>query len=137
MSRRKRLEVVQSNSAVPAYIKESRVYMRKTVTKRKLPSFEEAMLLLHIPELAREYFSAILGGLKVRDKTALHHAGKMLSYVEDKGFNITIAQQMLTQNAVAGADSPVMGFDAFIRHQAELRAGHALPAIDIQPAARE
>ena len=124
-------------SAVPEYIQQARVYQRKKITKRKLPSFEEAMFLLHVPELAREYFGAILEGLKVRDKTALEHAGEMLNYVQRKGFNINVSQQLLQQNQVAGEQSPVMGFDALARQLAEARAGHALPApppaIDIHP----
>jgi hypothetical protein len=103
------------------------VYQRRKVTKRKLPSFEAAMFLLHVPELSRLYFDAIYEGLKDRDKTCLEHAGEMLNYVQRKGFNINIAQQLLQQNVAAGAQSPVMGFDAFARQLAEARAGHALP----------
>lgn len=114
-------------SAVPDYIKESRVYQRRKVTKRKLPSFEEAMLLLHIPEMSRLYLEAVCEGLKERDKTALEHAGEMLNYVQRKGININVAQQMMQQNAVAGATAPVVGYDAFVRQLAEARAGHALP----------
>jgi hypothetical protein len=119
---------VPTAPVVPDYVRDSRVYQKRTVTKRKLPSFQEAMYLLHVPEMAREYFAAVLAGLKAGDKTALEHAGEMLTYVQRRGFNINIAQQMLQQNAVAGADSPVIGCDAFLRRLADERAGHALPA---------
>jgi hypothetical protein len=89
------------------------------------------MLLLHIPEMARAYLKAVLGGLAVREKTALDHAGRILNYVQDKGFNISVTQQMLQQNTVAGVESPVIGFDAFARRLAEQRAGHALPSPEV------
>ena len=141
MPQRKKPAAAPALSAVPEYVQQSRVYQRKKVTKRKLPSFEEAMLLLHIPELSRKYLKAVLEGLELRDKTALEHAGEMLNYVQRKGFNINIAQQMLQQNQAAGEAAPVMGFDAFARQLAESREGHALPpppadlTIDVEPAA--
>jgi hypothetical protein len=119
------------DSPVPEYIQKSGLYQLNKVTKRKLPSFEEAMLLLHIPEMARAYLKAVLGGLAVREKTALDHAGRILNYVQDKGFNISVTQQMLQQNTVAGVESPVIGFDAFARRLAEQRAGHALPSPEV------
>jgi hypothetical protein len=116
-----------ATSVIPEYVQQSRVYQRKKVTKRKLPSFEEAMFLIHVPEMARLYFKAIYEGLQERDKVALEHAGEMLQYVQRKGFSINVAQQMLAQNVAAGETSPVVGFDAFARQLAEARAGHALP----------
>lgn len=124
-----------AKSPVPEYVQQSRVYQRKKVTKRKLPSFEEAMFLIHVPEMSRLYFEAVFEGLKARDKTALEHAGEMLSYVQRKGININVAQQMMAQNVAAGEQAPVMGYDALVRSIAEARA---LPApaevIDVRPA---
>jgi hypothetical protein len=77
--------------------------------------------------MARSYFHAILEGLKAGDKVALEHAGEMLQYVQRKGININVAQQMLQQNQAAGESAPVMGFDALARRIAEEKAGHALP----------
>lgn len=137
MARKSKAESKISD-VIPEYVRESRLYQRRKVAKRKLPSFEEAMFLLHVPEMARLYFRAIYEGLKERDRVALEHAGEMLQYVQRKGFNINVAQQMLANNVAAGENSPVTGFDALVRQLAEARAGHALPApaevLDIRPA---
>ena len=115
-------------SLVPDYVKQSRVFQRKKVTKRKLPSFTEAMLLLHAPEALRLYWEAILEGLKARDKHALDAAGEIFNYVKGKGMTLNVTQQMLQQNTAAGLESPVVGFDAFVRQLADSRAQKALPA---------
>lgn len=114
-------------SAVPESVKQSRVYQRRKVTKRKLPSFTEAMMLLHAPEALRLYWEALLEGLKRGDKYALEAAGEIFNYVRGKGINLNLTQQMMAQNVAAGEQSPVVGFDAFARRLAEARAGHALP----------
>jgi hypothetical protein len=119
------------SSAVPEYVQQSRLLQRRKVTKRKLPTFAEAMLLLHAPEALRLYWEAMLEGLKARDKGALEAAGEIFNYVRGKGINLTVTQQLLNQNAVAGPNSPVVGFDAFARQLAEARAGHALPSPDV------
>ena len=130
--------VVPAPSAVPEYVQQSRLLQRRKITKRKLPTFAEAMLLLHAPEALRLYWEAMLEGLKARDKSALEAAGEIFNYVRGKGINLTVTQQLLNQNAVAGTSGPVIGTDAFLRQLAEARAGHALPApaeiVDIRPA---
>ena len=129
-----------SSSAVPDYVQQSRVYQRRRVTKRKLPSFTEAMLLLHAPETLRLFWKAINEGLAKRDKVALEMTGEMFSYVRGKGINLNLTQQMLQQNHAAGPESPVIGTDAFLRQLAEARAGRALPPppevidVDVRPA---
>ena len=137
MSKRKPNPVAPAPSAVPEYVQQSRLLQRRKITKRKLPTFAEAMLLLHAPEALRLYWEAMLEGLKARDKGALEAAGEIFNYVRGKGINLTVTQQLLNQNAVAGPNSPVVGFDAFARQLAEARAGHALPApsdvIDVTP----
>ena len=123
-------------SAVPEYVQQSRLLQRRKVTKRKLPTFAEAMLLLHAPEALRLYWEAMLEGLKARDKSALEAAGEIFNYVRGKGINLTVTQQLLNQNAVAGPNAPNIGTDAFLRRLAETRAGHALPSpdvIDVEP----
>lgn len=124
-------------SAVPDYLKQTRLYQKRKVTKRKLPSFTEAMLLLHAPEALRLYWEALLEGLKARDKNALEAAGEIFAYVKGKGMSINVTQAMMQQNAVAGETSPVVGYDAFIRQLKEARAERALPepapAIDVHP----
>jgi hypothetical protein len=126
-------------SAVPEYVQQSRLLQRRKITKRKLPTFAEAMLLLHAPEALRLYWEAMLEGLKARDKGALEAAGEIFNYVRGKGINLTVTQQLLNQNAVAGPNAPIIGADAFIRQLAEARGGHALPPpadpiVDIRPA---
>ena len=129
--------VVPAPSAVPEYVQQSRLLQRRKVTKRKLPTFAEAMLLLHAPEALRLYWEAMLEGLKARDKSALEAAGEIFNYVRGKGINLTVTQQLLNQNAVAGPNAPIIGADAFIRQLAEARGGHALPAptqvVDVIP----
>jgi hypothetical protein len=124
-----------AQSAVPEYIQQAKVYKRRKLSKRKVGSFEEAMLLLHLPELARGYFSSLLEGLKARDKSALDHTGQILNYVQQRGLNISVTQQLLQQNTVAGPDSPVVGYDAFVRRLGEARGGE-LPSgnvITVEP----
>jgi hypothetical protein len=142
MPRKRNLKSVKPatpESAVPDYIQQAPLLSRRKITKRKLPTFTEAMLLLHAPEAIRLYWEALLIGLKERDKSALEAVGEIFNYVKGRGGPlVSVTQQMLQQNTVAGPDSPVIGFDAFARQLAEARAGHALPppeddVIDIQP----
>lgn len=127
-----------AQGSVPDHIQQSRTYQKKAVTKRKLPSFTEAMLLIHAPELLRKYFEALLCGLKDGDKTALEQVGEIFNFVKGKGINVNLTQQMMAQGVAAGEQAPVMGYDALVRQLAESRAGHALPApievLDIRPA---
>ena len=123
-------------SAVPGYVQQSRLLQRRKITKRKLPTFAEAMLLLHAPEALRLYWEAMLEGLKARDKGALEAAGEIFNYVRGKGINLTVTQQLLQQNSGAVLNGSVIGTDAFLRQLAETRAGHTLPSpdvIDVEP----
>ena len=126
-------------SVVPEYIQHSRLLQRRRVTKRKLPSYTEAMLLLHTPEVLRLFWEATIDGLKNRDKDIVKMVGEAVDYVKKGG--ITITQQVLNNNVAAGIEAPVKGFDAFARELAEARAGHALPPpaeiIDVHPADSE
>jgi hypothetical protein len=138
VARPRKLKVVEAKPAVvPECVRESRVYQRRKVTKRKLPSFTEAMMLLHAPEALRLYWEALLNGLKAGDKTALETAGEIFNYVRGKGMTFNLTQQMLAQQQAAGETAPVVGFDAFVRQLAEARADRALPApaevIDAEP----
>lgn len=134
-ARRKKVE--PKPNAVPDYVQQSPLLQRRKITKRKLPSFTEAMLLLHAPEALRLYWEAILEGLKARDKTALDAAGEIFNYVRGKGINLSVSQQILQQNVAAGEQSPVMGYDALIRQIQEARSGRPIPppqeAIDVFP----
>lgn len=118
-------------SAVPEYVQSSRLMQRRKVTKRQLPSYTEAMLLLHAPEALRLWWEAVLEGLQRRDKHAMEMAGEVFNYIRGKGVSLNVTQQLFQQNAVAGPDAPVIGCDAFIRQLAEARAGHALPAPEV------
>jgi hypothetical protein len=137
---KRKAKPIEPKSAVPEYVQESAVFQRRKVTKRKLPSFTEAMLLLHAPEALRLYWAALLEGLKARDKNALDAAGEIFNYVRGKGINLSVTQQLLQQNVAAGEQSPVIGFDAFARQLAEARAGRSLPpppdsvVVEVRPA---
>jgi hypothetical protein len=128
-----------SANVVPEYIQNSNLLNKRKITKRKLPSYTEAMLLLHTPEVLRLYFEATLEGLKAGDKDVIKMVGEMYDYVK-RGGGITLNQQILNNNVAAGETAPVVGFDAFARRLAEARAGHALPAaaemttIEVHPA---
>lgn len=119
---------VNTASPVPEYIQQSKVYTKRKITKRKLPSFTEAMLLLHTPELLRQYFEALLAGAKRRDKTSLDHIGEMFSFIRGKGISINLTQAMMQNNVAAGDTAPVQGFDAFVRALKEKRAAAQLEA---------
>jgi hypothetical protein len=139
LSTKRKSNPPQLTSAVPEYVQQSRLLQRRKITKRKLPTFAEAMLLLHAPEALRLYWEAMLEGLKARDKGALEAAGEIFNYVRGKGINLTVTQQLLNQNAVAGPNAPIIGADAFIRQLAEARGERALPPptapiVDIRPA---
>lgn len=125
MPRKPKLAVVPE-SAVPSYIQEAPIMRRRKITKRRLPSYAEAMMLLHAPEALRLFWKSLLEGESAGDKDSVRMVGEIFEYLK-RGGGISIVQQMLQQNAVAGATSPVIGFDAFARSLAEARAGHALP----------
>ncbi len=120
-------------SAVPDYVQLSSVYQRKKVTKRKLPSFVEAMMLLHAPEVQRLFWKALMNGLTTGDKDFVRMAGEIFDVIK-RGPGISVTQQIMQQNVAASVDSPVIGFDALTRQLAEARSGHALsaPVIDVQ-----
>jgi hypothetical protein len=84
------------------------------------------MMLLHAPEAQRLFWQALLGGMQAGDKDFVRMGGEIFGLVQKAG-GITVTQQLLQQNVVAGAQSPVMGYDAFVRSLAEARAGHTLP----------
>lgn len=126
--RKKSDQEALNTSVVPEYIQAAPLLNRRKITKRKLPSFTEAMLLLHAPEALRLYWEAIFNGLKKGDKTALEAAGEIFNYTRGKGINLNLTQQMMANNVAAGEQAPVMGYDALVRNIAEARAGHTLPA---------
>jgi hypothetical protein len=135
--KRSRRAKVEPESVIPEYVQQARIMQKRRVTKRRLPSYTEAMMLLHAPEAQRLFWKALLEGLNSGDREAMRMTGEIFDLVK-KGGGISITQNLLQQNAVAGATSPVVGFDAFARQLAEKRAGHALPApqddiIDVHP----
>lgn len=124
-------------NSVPDYIQAAPIMQRRKLTKRRLPSFTEAMTLLHMPELQRKFWKALFEMLDAGDKEGLRSAGEIIGLLEKRG-GINVTQQMMAQNVAAGPTSPVMGFDAFARQLAEARAGHALPppaddVVDVHP----
>lgn len=126
MPRKKKSAAPAPGSVVPEYVQQNKLLQKRNVTKRTLPTFTEAMLLLHAPELLRKYFEALLAGLNSGDKAALEQVGEIFNFVRGKGINVNLTQQMLNQTAAASPESPVIGYDAFTRRLAEQRA--ALPA---------
>jgi hypothetical protein len=135
----KQSEVEQKpSSAVPAYVQDSKILQKRKVTKRTLPSFTEAMMLLHAPEAQRLAWAALLNGADAGNKEAVRTILEIFGLVQKSG-GFTLNQQILQQNAAAGVESPVKGFDAFTRELAEARAGHALPPpseviVEVRPA---
>jgi len=106
---------------IPDYIRHSRLLQKKKITKRTLATFTEQMLLLFTPEEHRLFHEAIVYGLANKDiNTMILHA-KMHGLVPG-GNGVTITNQMIAANAVAGAGSPVVGYDALIRQLGEARA---------------
>jgi hypothetical protein len=97
------------------------------------------MLLIHMPELQRRFYEALLSRLAAGDKDAIRVTGEMMKVIERGGISIT--NQMLNQNVAAGETAPVKGFDTLVRELAEKRGGtQALPSpasdqvITIRPA---
>ena len=123
--------------AVPEYVQAARLMQRRKVTKRQLPNFTEAMMLLHAPEAQRLAWKALLEGAAAGDKDFVRMALEIFEILKAKGGGISVTQQILQQNAIAGADAPVIGCDAFIRQLAEARAGRALPAPEVVDVAAE
>jgi hypothetical protein len=123
-------------NVIPDYIAQSKLLRRNKVTKKSLPSYTEAMMLLHAPEAQRLFWKALLEGLDSRDKEFVRMAGEIFELLK-KGPGISITQQILQQN-LSGNNGTAMGFDAFVRQLAEARSGHPLPppagAIDVRPA---
>lgn len=118
---------VADPSVVPESVQKSRVYQRQKVTKRTLPSFNEAMMLIHAPEVFRQFWQATLASLRAGDKDIIKMVAEGIGYIKGGGGGgFTLNQNILNQNAVAGVQSPVMGYDAFARQLAETRAGHAI-----------
>ena len=126
MPRKKTKATETQPSVVPEYIQQSRLLQRRKLNKRKLPSYTEAMMLLHAPEAQRLFWKALLEGLTNGDKEAVRMTGEVFDLLK-RGGGFTITQQLFQQNAVAGPTSPVLGFDALVRRIAEAKAGHALP----------
>ena len=116
---------VSATSPVPEYIQQAPLLNKRKITKRKLPSYAEAMLLLHAPEMLRLFFEASFAAIKAGDKDIIKMTAEMFDYIKKNG--LTINQNILQNNAAAGPESPVKGFDAFARELAEARAGHVLP----------
>lgn len=127
------------DGTVPEYVQKSAVMRRTKVTKRQLPSFTEAMLLIHTPELQRLYFASLLKSLTKGDRHAQRLVAEMFELVKGGG-GITLVNAMLQQNVAAGEAAPVKGFDAFVRQLKESREGRSLmPApdpgvIEVRPA---
>ena len=130
MPRKPKSERPVKPGELPHYVTDSKLLQRQKVTKRTLPGFSEAMMLVHTPALLREWFAALYRKVQDGDIKALQIVGEMYTYTKAKGINISVTQGMLQQNVAAGEQSPVIGFDAFARRLAEQRAGHALPPAD-------
>ena len=124
---------------IPEHVLQSRLMRRKKVTKRQLPIFTEAMLLLYTPSLLRHYFTSLAKGAHRGDKDSMDKIAKMYNFIPGgNGVQVNISQQMVQQNAVAGPTAPVQGFDAFARSLAEARASNILQAeaevMELRPA---
>ena len=128
--RRKKAEIPIEASAVPEYVQQAPLLKRRKVTKRKLPSYTEAMMLLHVPEVLRLFWKATLEGLARGDRDIVKMVAEGIGYV--KGGGMTLNQQILQNNVVAGAESPVIGFDALARQLAEARSGHLIVSPEVQ-----
>jgi hypothetical protein len=133
-------KAIADNGVVPAYVQASKLLQRHKVTKRTLPSYTEAMMMLHAPESLRLFWKALMEGMDSGDEKFVRLCAEVFDLVK-KGGGITITQQLLQQNVAAGELAPVQGYDSLVRKLAEVRAEaaaeKALPSpsvIEIRPA---
>lgn len=137
--RKKEAPPAPPQSVVPEVVRNARAYKRQRVNSRQLPTFQEAMLLLHAPEVLRTYWEGILEAMRRGDKWAYEQAAEIHTYIKSKGINLSLTQQMMNNHVAAGETAPVIGYDALVRQIAEARAQRAIPApaevIDIEPVA--
>lgn len=127
MPRKPKKDPAAPASVIPDYIENSPLLRKTKVTKRKLPSYTEAMLLLHMPEMQRKFFKALLTGLDACDKDFVRMAGEICEHLK-RGGGISVTQQVLNQTAMAGTQDAVYGYDALVRRLAEARSGQPLPS---------
>lgn len=115
-----------ATSVIPDYIENAPLVRKHKVTKRKLPSYTEAMMLLHAPEVQRLFWRAMIEGLTNGDKDFVRMAGEVFELVK-RGGGISVTQQVLNQTAMAGTQDAVSGYDSFVRQLSAARGGQTLP----------
>jgi hypothetical protein len=123
-------------NAIPDYIVNAPLVRKKKIAKKQLPSYTEAMMLLHAPELQRLFWQAMIKGVTEGDKEFVRMTGEIFELLK-KGGGVSVVQQTFNQTAMSGTQDAISGYDTFVRQLAIARSTPALPEpqiIDVRPA---
>lgn len=93
---------------------EPSIFKKNRVSKRGKDSYLDAMLLAHIPLGTRDFFAAVLKGVRAGDKNCIELWAKMVGYIKSEGgINVNVNQQNNMVDARNQADS--RNFNSIVR----------------------